>query len=117
LALLPAAQPLLALAVIRLASQVAFKNASVVRALERSFFLAGLGAAGDVAAHAGHPTSSTASWEDRRSELSVRALPEGALTAGVVLLIALGSRRHSMAAARGQRQRAVLRKQQCHAPR
>ena len=96
LALFPVAQPaLLALAVIRLAVkvlQVAFKDAPVVRALERTFswlawallvmWLSGL-----------LPVIldelDSIKWKIGGSELSVRALLQGALTAGVVLLIAL----------------------------
>ena len=96
LALFPVAQPaLLALAVIRLAVkvlQVAFKDAPVVRALVRTFswlawallvmWLSGL-----------LPVIldelDSIKWKIGGSELSVRALLQGALTAGVVLLIAL----------------------------
>lgn len=96
LALFPVAQPtLLALAVIRLAVkvlQVAFKDAPVVRALERTFSwlawaLLVMWVSGLLPVILDELDS--IKWKVGGSELSVRALLQGALTAGVVLLIAL----------------------------
>ena len=96
LALFPIAQPvLLALAVIRLAVkvlQVAFKDAPVVRALERTFSwlawaLLAMWLSGLLPVILDELDS--IKWKVGASVLSVRLLLQGALTAGVVLLITL----------------------------
>ena len=96
LALFPIALPvLLALAVIRLAVkvlQVAFKDAPVVRALERTFSwlawaLLAMWLSGLLPVILDELDS--IKWKVGASVLSVRLLLQGALTAGVVLLITL----------------------------
>ena len=96
LALFPIAQPvLLALAVIRLAVkvlQVAFKDAPVVRALERTFSwlawaLLAMWLSGLLPVILDELDS--IKWKVGASVLSVSLLLQGALTAGVVLLITL----------------------------